>query len=491
MSSVKVAALQYRDEKSQDQMKKKIAAMVRAAALGGARLIVLPERSFNGSKISTIDEAIEHAQTSDSGELQFMSELALDNACYIAFGYVELNEGGIYDSAALVDPAGSIVAKTRKHNLHRNEHVWAMPGDDPSPVAMTPFGRVGLLISGDSRNLYRESHPFYGKRNVQFYKKGSVDIVAVPCSATGKTAGPLDEWIQLAEELDAAVVVANRIGSVNEGEDCFGSSTIVDRKLNVQSTSDSSQSILLVKVLRNSSAEIEFLCSSILTCLAACIYTCAMNSNFKFLIESYVKHLLVLEATPKPKGFFDLPPGFTDLTPTELKYLEDDENKLERKHSIKRGASHGHYSKVEDDAFDEEVEELRAMPEFESFETFVNYKLDNDEEEFSAAELQALARNYQSAIAGRNVEKASTTLTKDIKAELLKIGFKFVARENVKGFRGSMSSAHGSNPFAGTGGGGSGFSSGDLKLGGGSGAIGGKRAWGTGPGDLTMGTKKK
>ena len=54
-----------------------------------------------------------------------------------------------------------------------------------------------------------------------------------------------------------------------------------------------------------------------------------------------------------------------------------------------------------------------------------------------------------------------------------------------------MSSAHGSNPFAGTGGGGSGFSSGDLKLGGGSGAIGGKRAWGTGPGDLTMGTKNK
>lgn len=82
-------------------------------------------------------------------------------------------------------------------------------------------------------------------------------------------------------------------------------------------------------------------------------------------------------------------------------------------------------------------------------------------------------------------------------AELVNIGLKFVPREPVKFVRGSMSSAHGSHPFAGSGGGGSGFSSdrsgpGFTSYGGGPGAVGGGYEWrADDPRNLSMGSKRK
>ena len=216
-----------------------------------------------------------------------------------------------------------------------------------------------------------------------------------------------------------------------------------------------------------------------------------MNLNLKQLIENYVKYLYLMEATPKPKGFFDLPPGFTKLTKIELEQNAETDEKEDKKERIKRNASHSDYSNMEQNAFEDEIEELRETPEYEGLDSFVNFKLDNDEFEFTAAELQAIARNLQSALNGRKVYVANSELVKQLKIHLeTELGLKFVPRQPVKGFRGSMSSAHGSNPFAGTGGGGSGFSSDGLKLGTGPGAIGGKRSWGSSPTDLTMGSRK-
>ena len=164
---------------------------------------------------------------------------------------------------------------------------------------------------------------------------------------------------------------------------------------------------------------------------------------------------------------------------------------------IKRNASFVNWRSNRDESFEDEIEELRHYPEFVSPDTFVSYKLDNDEYAFNASELQALARNADEVKLGHEVFVASRTTTEKIKNDLIDVGLTFDPRRPVKFLRGGMSSAHGSHPFAGSGGGGSGFGSGFggptfTSFGGGPGSIGGDDVWD--PDDkknLKMGARKR
>ncbi len=150
---------------------------------------------------------------------------------------------------------------------------------------------------------------------------------------------------------------------------------------------------------------------------------------------------------------------------------------------IKRGATSDAWRANRDEAFEDDVEALVGEPEFKNVETFVAAKLDNDEYSFNAVELQALARRADEEKLGHDVGLASPLTTKSIKQSLVDdFGFKFDPRQPAKHFRGGMSSSHGSHPFAGSGGGGSGFGS-DFgggtftSYGGGPGAMGSGEAW--------------
>jgi hypothetical protein len=148
---------------------------------------------------------------------------------------------------------------------------------------------------------------------------------------------------------------------------------------------------------------------------------------------------------------------------------------------------------------DAHVEELRHEPEYRDTDAFTAHKLENDEFTYGFADLQALARNAAQRRTGD--PRTATASEQDIKAirQALEadVGFKYVAREPVKRTRGHLSNAHGTHPFAGAGGGGSGFGS-DFggtsftSFGGGPGAVGGDYAWDPNdPKNLSMGTKRK
>jgi hypothetical protein len=164
---------------------------------------------------------------------------------------------------------------------------------------------------------------------------------------------------------------------------------------------------------------------------------------------------------------------------------------------IKRSAKPDEWRSNRDEAFEAEVEALMDEPEYETIEAFVNHKLDNDEYVFNTVELQALARSADNARTGAQVSVASAMTTAAIKRELTTdFGFRFEPRAPVKFNRGSMSSSHGSHPFAGSGAGGSGFGSGFdgptfISYGGGPGAIGGGYAWDKNDSkNLPMGSKR-
>jgi hypothetical protein len=166
---------------------------------------------------------------------------------------------------------------------------------------------------------------------------------------------------------------------------------------------------------------------------------------------------------------------FTKITPEDQRSPDD----------IKRNAKPNTWRDNREDAFDDNIDEMIKQPEFKDVDSFVNYKLDNEEFEFSTQELQALVHNTEKKRLGYNVSSVSSGATSNLRSILVNdYGFKFVPRAPVKFSRGGMASSHGTNPYAGMGGGGSGAGSEMSKhvggfhgMGGGPGAMGGGYNW--------------
>lgn len=188
-------------------------ALVLEAAGKGASLIVLPELCTSGNVLQSESEAARCCQRAGGEQTEAFCELASLYGVWIAFGYVELYEGKLYNSAAIVSPAGALVLNVRKRNLFGSDLLWATPGDDSFfRTIVTPFGRIGALICGDVTNEDRSSYRWKvpGK---QFYKRGSVDTVCLLTNWAADYGFPDASWTGLSESLDTNVVVSNRIGS--------------------------------------------------------------------------------------------------------------------------------------------------------------------------------------------------------------------------------------------------------------------------------------
>jgi hypothetical protein len=160
---------------------------------------------------------------------------------------------------------------------------------------------------------------------------------------------------------------------------------------------------------------------------------------------------------------------------------------------ISRGASTKDWGETADSNFEDEIKQLRKDPEYKNLETFVSYKFDDEQSTYTAVELQALVRNVDFNDRRMFDALPPNQLINDVKEELSSYGLKLVPREKVKHFRGSMSSAHGSSPFAGTVGGGSGFMNGGyLGIGGGPGIISTGEKWdASSPRNLPMGSRRR
>lgn len=196
------------------------------AAAKGAGLIVLPELCLGGNVIRDVREAVDVAQVADGYQSQSFLPICQRFNCHIVFGYVELAEGFLYNSAAVVGPFG-VEANTRKHNLYGSDNLWAQPSEDMAPIVLTRAGRTGVLICRDGTNRFRETYHSY-KPDHRFYRRGSVDTIALLTNWGSGFAYPDSSWVDLVEETRANVVVSNRVGE--ERDMTFkGGSCIIDR----------------------------------------------------------------------------------------------------------------------------------------------------------------------------------------------------------------------------------------------------------------------
>jgi len=182
------------------------------AAAKGAGLIVLPELCTSGLVIRDRKEASQVAQTRGGYQTEMFVPICQKFNCHVVFGFVELQEGKLYNSAAIVGQMG-VKGVAQKHNLDGSDNLWAEASESMSPLIITRAGRTGALITRDVMNCYNESFGLTRALDQHFYQKGSVDTIALLASWTGDYSFPSSEWVELSEQTCTNVAVANRVGT--------------------------------------------------------------------------------------------------------------------------------------------------------------------------------------------------------------------------------------------------------------------------------------
>lgn len=122
---------------------------VRSAVADGANVVVLPELVTSGYVFESREEADASALTPTDPVFAAWAAAVASADGVVIGGFVERGEdGGLYNSAAVVDAAG-VRAVYRKVHLWDREKLWFAPGDVMPPVIETAHGRIGVAICYD------------------------------------------------------------------------------------------------------------------------------------------------------------------------------------------------------------------------------------------------------------------------------------------------------------------------------------------------------
>jgi len=174
--TVKVAAVQCSADFGEvDANRRKLTALVREAAAGGAKIIVLPEAALTGYLSQDLRhnwhlpgrpleavylgrDPLPVAETVPGPATDHFASLARELSVYITITLIEVDRSSrgkeetprLFNTAVLVSPAGDIAAHYRKlFPWPHPEQSWATPGDRGLQVYDTEYGRVGIAICFD------------------------------------------------------------------------------------------------------------------------------------------------------------------------------------------------------------------------------------------------------------------------------------------------------------------------------------------------------
>lgn len=171
-SQVRVAAVQFHSAMGYVRHNRTVlAALVRGAAMKGAKIVVLPEAAVTG--YADIDEdtywssevappegfypVARFAEPADGPSVQYFAEIARECAIYLTVPFIESADGRFYNTIVLLGPDGT----TRLH--YRKQHPWTVAdpswmtrGDLGTPVIDTEYGRIGVMVCYDVNELLPE-----------------------------------------------------------------------------------------------------------------------------------------------------------------------------------------------------------------------------------------------------------------------------------------------------------------------------------------------
>ena len=151
MSRFKVAGVQmdiaFADR---DANLEKMTARLEETTSSGAQLTVFPECTTTGYCFNSLDEAKKVSETFDGPSVRHVHELCKAKDTMVVFGLLELAGDKVFNSLALVGPAGVIGTYRKIHLPHLGVDRFTTPGDRPFEVIETPEVRIGMNICYDS-----------------------------------------------------------------------------------------------------------------------------------------------------------------------------------------------------------------------------------------------------------------------------------------------------------------------------------------------------
>lgn len=134
------------DKQGREHNLKRAAEAVKAAAAGGAILVVFPEMYIAGYEAGERLRSV--CETADGPSFEAMAKFATENRINVIYGYPESRNGKIYNSANLIDSEGRLKGTYAKTRLFEGEKENFTPGSG-YPVFDTDIGRIGMLICYD------------------------------------------------------------------------------------------------------------------------------------------------------------------------------------------------------------------------------------------------------------------------------------------------------------------------------------------------------
>jgi predicted amidohydrolase len=167
--TVRVAAIQFISRWAKpEENRKGLEGLIREAAQGGAKIVVLPETAIPAymshdirltwqAPKGKVTEGLQGvspesvAETVPGPSTQAFGQLAKELQIYLTVPLLERTEGPkYYNTSVLVGPDGKVALHYRKLNPWPwAEHGWASAGDRGHQVLDTPYGRLALLICYD------------------------------------------------------------------------------------------------------------------------------------------------------------------------------------------------------------------------------------------------------------------------------------------------------------------------------------------------------
>jgi predicted amidohydrolase len=145
---VRLAAVHFRPRggKTPADNCRQFAPLVEEAARQKADLVVLGECVTVVANGCTVEGA---AEPVPGPSTEYFGQLAKKHNLYIVVGLYERVGHLIYNTAALVDPEGSLVGKYRKVTLPRDEITSGVAPGREYPVFETRFGKVAMMVCYD------------------------------------------------------------------------------------------------------------------------------------------------------------------------------------------------------------------------------------------------------------------------------------------------------------------------------------------------------
>ena len=200
--------------------------LVRAAAAGGSRLIVLPELASTGYVFESEAEAQSLAEpVPDGPTTRAWAALAAELDVHIVAGIAEAAGDVLYNAAVVVGPGGYI-GTYRKAHLWDRENVFFARGDLGFPVFATALGKVGVAICYDG----------WFPETFRQLALGGAEIVCIPTNWVPMPDQPAGE-AAMANTLHRAaahsngifIACADRVG-IERGQPFEGQSLIIGPK---------------------------------------------------------------------------------------------------------------------------------------------------------------------------------------------------------------------------------------------------------------------